>query len=700
MKKTLLFLGILILSVSLFAQPDYQRKANRFIAQGNYEQARLNLEAHKAYLDSKKTNKNSDEYIALEKKLYRVGRCKELQITARNAEDGYTYAYCDSIISTAENTETVHQIIANITTSLNRAKGCYADICSMFPSDTLSANRKDKCIAKLDFITNINFQELESWRSVLAQNTIEAYKSFMHQYPQSARSQLAKDKVRNIEDNALWQVYLASKTYENCQAYLSAFPDGLYATQASADFAVLEEDRMWNSAVTRDDYLQYQSKYPAGRYISKVNDKISYIEETELWNSAINANEVSSYNSYLRKYPSGNYSKEAKARINKIKDIEFWKKATNLDTRQAYEQYLEESTLLAYASEAQDKIADFIRQENIAIDSARWMNIKDSDDWHDFYNYINYQSAYKDEAHLKEANFKYNIYTAKELYSKGSNAIQVINYLDQAKKYGKLDAEFVELYENCHESVLFTEFTQTKTESSALKYLKRYTKRAAEVNHDLCLNIINQMSLFSDLEALKTQALQYAKTYEDVKAVESRYQTYKKQQEKLARKRQKQYSASNSSSYGYAKSNKREPFHFMVGADLSYDCEYGDLSVSPLVSLGGHSNRLNLELAFESYFEVGDEEVTYWDSSVIIRPRWNIVKLKYKGNTPSNRKASDYTNFYMYAAPEFYMYPFDGFQYDYGVRLGMGLAPCEFYVGYRVGLEMAYVGFAIYLSRK
>lgn len=686
--------------MTLFAQPDYQRKANRFIAQGNYEQARLNLEAQKAYLDSKKTNKNSDEYIELEKKLYKVGRCRDLKITARTAGDGYTYAYCDSLISLAENAEAANQIISNIASNLNRAKGCYSEICRTFPSDTLSARKKEECIAVLDFISNINFQELEYWREVIAQNTIEAYQVFIREYPQSARVQIAKDKVRDIEDNSLWQVYQVSKTYENCKAYLSAFPNGIYATQASSDFAVLEEDRLWNSAVTRDDFKQYQNKYPEGRYISQVNDKIAFIDETELWNKAKDANEISSYNLYLKKYPSGNYANEAKLQINKIKDIEFWNKAVNLDTRLAYETYLEESTLLAYESEARNKIAIFIQQENIAADNARWKRIESSVAWNDFYEYINDTAAYKDKYHLKVANFRYNIYYAKELYSTSNDYAQVISYLDEAKKYGELDDEFVSMYDTCNEAMLYREFIADPTENNAIKYLQRYSQRASQVNHAMCLNFINQMSLFSDVEALKTQALRYAKTLEDVKAVESKYKTYKKQQEKFARKKQKQYSSTTSSSSGYARKVNREPFHFMIGADLSYDSEYGDVSVSPLISLGGHSNRLNLEFAFESYFEVEETDFTYWDSSIIVRPRWNIVKLKYKGNAPTNRRASDYTNFYMYAAPEFYMYPFDGFEYDYGVRVGMGIAPFEFYAGYRVGYQMAYVGFAIYLSRK
>ena len=38
--------------------------------------------------------------------------------------------------------------------------------------------------------------------------------------------------------------------------------------------------------------------------------------------------------------------------------------------------------------------------------------------------------------------------------------------------------------------------------------------------------------------------------------------------------------------------------------------------------------------------------------------------------------------------------------YDYGCRIGLGVAPFDFFAGYRVNAESAYVGIALYFGRK
>ena len=58
---TVIFL--LALSLSLSAQTDFLKKAEASIAAGDYSSARNELAAHKAYLDSKKVDRNSNSYI-------------------------------------------------------------------------------------------------------------------------------------------------------------------------------------------------------------------------------------------------------------------------------------------------------------------------------------------------------------------------------------------------------------------------------------------------------------------------------------------------------------------------------------------------------------------------------------------------------------------------------------------------------------
>lgn len=129
--------------------------------------------------------------------------------------------------------------------------------------------------------------------------------------------------------------------------------------------------------------------------------------------------------------------------------------------------------------------------------------------------------------------------------------------------------------------------------------------------------------------------------------------------------------------------------------------------LTPLFSLGGHSNRINLEFGYT--FNVGfisEEELGFLDPTVVVRPRWNIVKEKYKG-VGTKRKAKDYSNFYMYIAPEVQLDPVKlsnkdhtSMMCDYGARFGIGIAPFDFFIGYSMNRGMTYCGITLYLSRK
>ncbi len=755
MKKFLLCVGLIILSFTLLAQQDYLRKANREIVRGDYVSAERQLNAHKALLDSKKTNKNSDEYINVEKKLNRIKRCIGLKQTAVTSMRGYTLEFCDSLVSSAADSEEAKETISTICNELLRAQGCCSEIRTYFPEDTLARNMGNQCQSMLDFLSNIDVEELEIWRSVCEEDTPDSYASFISLYPGSIRSQFAKARIREFEDNALWKVYVDSQTYENCKAYLTAFPDGLHVEQAQNDFIVLEENWYWESAKDREGLLQYMSKYPDGRYFTEASDKVKHMDDMDSWYEANTVNTIYAYEKYLRNYPEGYYTVPAKNAIDKIKDKEDWDKAVTLDTKEAYREYLNSSPLMAYRDEAESRIADLEHLENVSADKARWESIKDSTDPQVFHNYINDDTPYKDPANLNEANFNYNLFKAKDLYALHGDSQKILSYFNAALLHKDLPAEFEVMYDEINEKVLYDKFMAASNESNADAYLSQYSVRASEINHKMCMLIADSMTISSSLERLKESAMKYAKNQKDIDYVEDRYQAYKKQQDKMNKKLQKQAAAeakkaeaeaerakkalataspsvsrssssvtstsssttrptSTTSTSSVTKSpsvkasSVKEPLHMIFGLEGASTYEGDHLMLTPLLSLGGHSNRINLEFGYTlNVGFISEEELSFLDPTVVVRPRWNIVKEKYKGGSGTKRKAKDYSNFYMYIAPEVHLDPvklsnkdYTSMMCDYGARFGIGLAPFDFFVGYSVNRGSTYCGVTLYLSRK
>ena len=700
MKRCFLFLLFLISSLTLSAQQDYLRKANREIRGGNYKNAELQMKAYKAYLDSKKTNKNSDEYIEIERKINRIQRAQSLSASASNAMSGWTYRYCDSLIlATVGDPERAKEIISQINTDVQRAEGCYSDICSFFPEDTVSRNKRIECQKLLTFVHDVNIDELNAWQLAVEENTLEAMSNFLEHYPSGSRSALAKSRIIEIEDENLWAEFLSSPTYENCKAYLSAFPKGIHSSQANECYLTLEEEWYWTNATdrlkineyiemypngvyvsqakekialmdemdfweninetgTKDSYKAYLKKYPYGRYVSEANQRIAQIDfkdEEDYWNARNNEGTKDSYRAYLKKYPYGRYVSDAKLAINKIDDRGYWDAAISLDTKASYQEYLAKSSLLAYKSEAEQKIAHFIHIENVAADDRRWASIDSSTDPKVFDAYIKETSPFKSDENLRKAHYNYNVYSAKQ----SDSAQEKLSFLEEAMQWGTLSADMEALYAKSREEVLYDAFMANMTQANAKRYLENYSKRASDVNHMMCIKLADAMKMSSSLDSDRYAAMQYAVTQKDRDYVDSKYSSLKKEMEKLERKRQKYIASSNtrtsSTRSGSSKTRTKEPFHFKMGVEFGVVGE-DYLSLAPLASFGGHSNRINLEFGYNLDATILEDELFYVPS-LLIRPRWNIVKLKYKGTSQTRRKAKDYTRFYMYLAPEAYVGP-------------------------------------------
>lgn len=739
------------------AQVNYGAKGMSYVAIGDYVAAKEQFEAQRSVLDVKKVNKNSEEYIKVEKRIAYAQECIPLSKTAKQKLAELEESLLQEAFVQCSTEDEAESLKNTLMAKLESARNSLNGITRRFSGDKSAFANLQKCdtievqILKL----RSNFTEVMAWKDVLEYPTLEAYQGFLVSFPDGGYASAAKARIREFEDNALWKVYVDSQTYENCKAYLTAFPDGLHVEQAQNDFIVLEENWYWESAKDREGLLQYMSKYPDGRYFTEASDKVKHMDDMDSWYEANTVNTIYAYEKYLRNYPEGYYTVPAKNAIDKIKDKEDWDKAVTLDTKEAYREYLNSSPLMAYRDEAESRIADLEHLENVSADKARWESIKDSTDPQVFHNYINDDTPYKDPANLNEANFNYNLFKAKDLYTLHGDSQKILSYFNAALLHKDLPAEFEVMYDEINEKVLYDKFMAASNESNADAYLSQYSVRASEINHKMCMLIADSMTISSSLERLKESAMKYAKNQKDIDYVEDRYQAYKKQQDKMNKKLQKQAAAeakkaeaeaerakkalataspsvsrssssvtstsssttrptSTTSTSSVTKSpsvkasSVKEPLHMIFGLEGASTYEGDHLMLTPLLSLGGHSNRINLEFGYTlNVGFISEEELSFLDPTVVVRPRWNIVKEKYKGGSGTKRKAKDYSNFYMYIAPEVHLDPvklsnkdYTSMMCDYGARFGIGLAPFDFFVGYSVNRGSTYCGVTLYLSRK
>ena len=115
---------LLFLPLLLWGQ-DYESKGDNAYRAGNYEEAELQYNAAKAWMDSRKTDENSPEYLALEKKIVRAGRLKALKAEA------------DALYSKAVSQQS--------RTVYSQASDAYSRILEGNPEDPSALSGKSRC---------------------------------------------------------------------------------------------------------------------------------------------------------------------------------------------------------------------------------------------------------------------------------------------------------------------------------------------------------------------------------------------------------------------------------------------------------------------------------------------------------------------------------------------------------------------------
>lgn len=115
---------LLFLPLLLWGQ-DYESKGDNAYRGGDYEEAELQYNAAKAWMDSRKTDENSPEYLALEKKIVRAGRLKALKAEA------------DALYSKAVSQQS--------RTVYSQASDAYSRILEGNPEDPSALSGKSRC---------------------------------------------------------------------------------------------------------------------------------------------------------------------------------------------------------------------------------------------------------------------------------------------------------------------------------------------------------------------------------------------------------------------------------------------------------------------------------------------------------------------------------------------------------------------------
>lgn len=674
----------------VFAQSDYSsfvREGDKAVAKGDYDEAAKQYDGALALMGMKKMDKNSTEYMGIERKLNGAKNCLAWSKAVHSGLESLSEAAIISRFENAADGDEMERIKKDLMNKVNAVQTNINNILQRFPSDKVTAGKKSQCARISNIIQTAidNREELLAWADHRNRNTLEAYNEFLSQYPNGKYQAAARDSILSLQEVQAWASLSRDQSEDALQEYVQQFPSGKHVQEVKAQLDQIQlkrkDDNAWEDAVRKGTSLafkQYTDNFPQGLHRSEANRKFKEAasnEDDAAWNEADKISTIDAYRKYLAQYPNGRHANDAKKGEDRISDRKVWDKYRQIDTREAYQAYLSESKLRVFEAEARKRIKDIDLEEKQAEEETLWAAAIQQGTEDSFRNYLIASSL---KSHEKEANRMVSLRHAQALKASGASPDALVQAYAEAEKLGALSGQDKVDYEVAKDESAYLRFQLNPNEAQGKTYLSAFPqgKHATEVSDAIATSLADKLTWQSSNSDYQ-EALGYAVSTKTKNYVDGKFEKAQKEYQKILRKQNK------------------EPFHFMlgIGAESVFDVfqtftDYlseGTIpnpGVKAALSFGGHSNRFNLELS-GAYYNFLDADfsspaVPYYKLRFSATPRVNIVKKHNNG--------SKYSAGYLYVAPEasydLYNYDFNASSVSAGVKVGFGLSVIDVYAGY------------------
>lgn len=204
------------------------------------------------------------------------------------------------------------------------------------------------------------------WQKAAHLNTIEAYKEFLREHPESEFTKLARERMEQLEresaEKVEWESAKRNDSIGSYQQFLSKYRYGKFSSLAKDRIKELE----WQEGLTNvknieayKNFLEgFLKKYPEDRF-SKIQRERSEQAQERIqlleWQKAKTDNSYESYRDFQKKYPRSKFADEAKVQIETIEQQD-WQKTSYLNTTEGYKEFLKKYTESKFALLAEEKI--------------------------------------------------------------------------------------------------------------------------------------------------------------------------------------------------------------------------------------------------------------------------------------------------------------------------------------------------------
>jgi outer membrane protein assembly factor BamD (BamD/ComL family) len=218
----------------------------------------------------------------------------------------------------------------------------------------------------------------QSWNEATRQNTLDKYKAFAVQYPESEFTPQAKERISQLE----FEEAQKDGSESAMNAFIKKYPSGLLAEKAKTELEELAFERVKtkNTITACKDFLD---KYPASRFLTDVSSRLRVL----MFQDVKRKDTIDAYNGFLINYSAGLDSDEVRKRVEQLS----YDKAKKSDTLEAYTAFVTKYPKNENVSEAESRIRKlmyelavssqsvtayegFIKRYSVGVDSEKLRN--------------------------------------------------------------------------------------------------------------------------------------------------------------------------------------------------------------------------------------------------------------------------------------------------------------------------------------
>ncbi len=229
-----------------------------------------------------------------------------------------------------------------------------------------------------DFVFHLKMSEAEIWASVVQQDTKEAYRKFIDQFPDSQH-------LAEAQESSDWLEAQEKNTRQSLSTYLSQYqPDGKYMARAIQALNVIEEEACWQKASAKDTlaaYFDYLSKFTPGSHMEEAHRRIDRLRKDEddtAFKKALEKDTPDAYQDYLTKSKDKKYQQEAEKKLSAIslqseetpQERSVWETAQKAATYQAYRDFVKAFPESRFLEEAHQEMK---RMDDVALNQIRFV---------------------------------------------------------------------------------------------------------------------------------------------------------------------------------------------------------------------------------------------------------------------------------------------------------------------------------------